>query len=288
MLPRAQLLAVLVVIELAIVGGMVNAVRGDQPGPSLLPGPRLVEDGPHQVFYAGAHPSLTVDIGYADLTILTRSGAQVDVAVSKSTDFGPFRATAPITARQDGGTIRIATTAGRGWSVGDDRMVTVLVPPGTQVAVINAGDISATGLRAEASFHAVGRGSITIADFDAPTLRVTASNGPISLQQIITTRLDATSRKDRVEGTALQVRDGLIESDDAVSLGFAPGADTMLTAQTSGGVVRAAGFAVVPSVITASKGSDDDASSQILRIGTGAGHLDVHSRSGDIDLSQQG
>lgn len=300
-MPRSQLIAVLVVMEVAILGGMVIAVRGGQPAPSFAqiveaaaaPGQRLVEGGPHRQFDAGAHPSLTVDIGYADLTILTRSGSPIDVSVSKSTAFGLFRTKSPITARKDGETIRIATTDRHEWTMGDDRMVTVVVSPETQVTVVNAGDIKASGLRSEALFNCVGHGSVTVEDFAAPRLRLSASNGRISLHRIVTAHLKATSRNGRVEGTGLQVRDGSIESSNGrVTLGFATGADTLVTAKTSNGAIRVSGFA--PAAVTGTRKSsddeddDDDSSTQTVRVGAGDGRLDVESSNGNISLRQPG
>jgi hypothetical protein len=305
MIPRGTIIAVLLAIELAIVGVAVVALRGGQPAPSsaqrstaeTASGPHLVEGGPHRMFDAGTHPALTVDIGNADLTIITRNASQIDVAVSKSTDFGFLRATAPITAQRDGESIRIATTdrrrwsmgGGRRWSVGDDRMVTVLAPPETQVTVVNAGDIKANGLRAEASFNSIGMGSVTVEDYDAPVLHVASSHGRILLHQIVAARLDATSRNGHVEGTALQVRDGNVESNGRVTLGFATGADTLVTAETSNGRVSVSGFTAAAFVTTGRKSSEDsdDPSSRTVRVGAGNGRLDVHSSDGNINLAQE-
>jgi hypothetical protein len=271
------------------------AVRGGQTGPSwawagdtAVPGPHLIEGGPHQIFDTGAHPALTVDIGYADLTILTSKTPRIDVGLSAAPAFGFFGTSAPIAARDDGGTIRISTIHTPRWSTGDDRMVTVLVPPDTEVTVVNAGDIRADGLRAEASFNSIGSGSVTIDDYDAPTLRAT-SKGPITLHQVAAPHLDATSRDDRVEATALQVRDGTIESDDWVTLGFVRGADTVVTAETKDGKVKVSGFDADASVANDRKrDDDDDSSSQTVRVGDGDGRLYVHSSDGDITLAQEG
>jgi len=295
--PRYQLIAVLVVIELAIVSGMISAIRGgNEPWysrgneASAESGPNVAEGGSHRVFGVGGQPVLTVDIGYADLTIVTGSTGQIDVAVSKSEMFGPLRATAPITAEKTGDTVAIMTTGGPSWSIGDDRMVTVTVPPQTQVRVTNAGDISVEGLRADATIHSVGNGSIDVSDFNASSLRVRATNGPVSLHGVIATRLDASSRNDNVEGSALQVRDGNIESADGnVSLGFAAGTDTVVSADSSDGTVHVSGFPASSFVGTPRTSSDDDDSaSQTVRIGAGTGRLDVHASDGNIHLRQDG
>ena len=298
MIPRSTIIAALLVIEVAILGEALVAVRAGQAAPSpgrgvvaqAAAGSRLVEGGPHQIFDAAAHPALTVDIGDADLTILTSKAAQIDVSVSASNAFGVFRATAPIAAREDGGTIRIAAGREHRWSMGDDRMVTVVVPAETRVTVVEAGDIKANGLRAEASFNSVGSGSVTVEDYDAPALHVAASNGRISLHEIVAARFDAASSNGRVEGTALQVHDGSVESDGPVTLGFATGADTLVTAEAKNGRVSVTGLPAAASAGTAHRDGDDDedSSSQTVRFGAGTGHLDVHASDGNISLAQEG
>jgi hypothetical protein len=281
---RSTIIAALLLVELAIIGEAAVALRGGQSAPwaalgagsDVASGTRLLEGGPHQIYDVGEHPALSVDIGNADLTILTGNASKIDVSVSPSSDFGIFRATAPIAARADGTTIRIATNHGRGWSVGDDRMVTIVVPANTQVTVVDAGDIKANGLRAEASITSVGQGSVTLDDYDAPALTI-ESNGRISMHQVAAARLDVTSHNDGVDGTALHVRDGSIESDDRVMLGFASGSDTLVTAEASDGRINVSGY-------------NADASTtneQTVRIGSGNGHLDVHSSDGNITLARE-
>jgi hypothetical protein len=300
MLPRAQLVVVLVALEFAIIIGMVVAIRGDQnPWFSMgsetvqtsASGDHLDEGGGPQVFAAGAHPAVTVDIGYADLTIGTGSTPQIQVSVSKSSAFGPFRAKSPITATQSGGTVHVAVGDDPGWVIGDNRMVTLIVPPNTEVTVINGGDIRASGLRAIASFKS-NNGDIRIDDYDAPRLTVEATrNGDVTLHQIVASHLDVSSSNGDVEGSDLNVRDGHISSHDgSVKLGFAPGTDATVTAQ-AGGRVRVSGFPATASVPPTRAGSgddNDDSSLRTVRIGAGNGRINVNSGSDDIDLDQEG
>jgi hypothetical protein len=297
MISRSQLIAVLVALEVVIAGEMILAIRGDQPpqwsawhsGAAEASGSNLAEGGSHQVFAAGSHPVLNVDIGYADLTIRTGDASQIDVSVSKSTDFGIFRGKGPITAAKDGETVRIEAGEGHNWSVGDDRMVTVIVPPNTRVTVVKAGNIKAEGLRADASFSSVGNGTVTIEDYDARSLSVSASDGRITLQRVAANHLDATASDGRIEGSGLQLRDGNIESSDGrVSLGFAQGTNTLVNAETSDGKIRVSGIPGAASSETAKSSDDDeDASSRSVRIGAGEGRLDVRSSDGNIYLNQE-
>src|ERR1700685_1184991 len=190
--PRGTLIAALLVVELAIIGEAFVALHIGQPAPLSgrgpaaqgASGPHLIAGGPHQIFDAGAHPALIIDIGYADLTILTSKSTQIDVSLSTGADLGPFTTNGPIAAREDGDTVRVTAIRRPRFTMGDDRMVTVVVPAETRVTVVKAGDIKATGLRAEASFSSAGNGSIAIEDYDAPALHVESSSGPISLHQV--------------------------------------------------------------------------------------------------------
>jgi hypothetical protein len=311
MIARGPLIVALIVVELAIVGGMVRSVSGDSSlpamtmpfpaapaisvaaGPFAAGGDAFIESGPHKIFEGGAQPTLVVDIGYADLTIIARSGSQIDASVAKSTDFGFLQAKAPITAHQDGDTVRIGTHHGSDFSIGDDRMVTVLVPLGTRVNILEGGNIKVTGLRADASMKSVGNGSVTVDDFDAPTLRLETSNGDISLHRVATGNLNVDTRNGSIDGTELRVHDGsVVTSNDSVQLGFAAGTDSVVTAETSNGAVHLFGFPAGTETASHASSSDDDddddSASQTVRIGAGTGRLDVHASNGNIDLRQAG
>jgi hypothetical protein len=302
MISRGTVVAFLLVVEVAIVGEAYTALRGDAsvsrtehaapPGVQTVAasGSRLAEDGAHRLFSVGAQPAVTVRIGYADLTIVTGPAGQIDCGLRGSNDFGMFGSSGPVSADRDGDTVRVSKGRGHGFSMGDDRMVTLVVPPNTRVTVEDAGDITVTGLRAEAGITSVGSGSITVEDYEAPTLRVTAGNGKIVLRRVSTDHLDAVSKNDRVEGSGLRVRDGTIDSDDHVRLGFASGSDALVTAETNDGKIYANGLAPVSGGAAASvvKSDDDDSSASTVRLGDGTGRFDVHVHDGDITLTQGG
>src|SRR5450755_2398091 len=93
-------IAALLIIELAIFGEMFLAVKGSPTGQApaapAARAERLVEGGPHRIFAADDHPALSVDIGYADLTIVASRDPGIDVSVRPSTSYGVFRANSPI------------------------------------------------------------------------------------------------------------------------------------------------------------------------------------------------
>jgi hypothetical protein len=287
---RATVIVALLALQASVVAlGVVSVYSGLHAEPfghhssaKTYDGPALVADGPHQTFTVGAAPQLYVDIAYADLTIQRGDPSKIDVSL-RSSD-GIFEDKRPIVARADGDAIHISKAGDGGWASGDDRMVTVIVPPETQVSVASGGDIKVSGLRATASINSVGSGSITVQDFDGPRLHA-SSTGSILLQQVVATHLDATSTDHHIDGSALDVQDGTIVSDGHVTLGFASGSNTLVNAATNDGKISIAGF---PDGASLASSSSDDSSSKTVRVGSGTGHLDVHANDGNITLTQEG
>jgi Putative adhesin len=313
MVPRPTLIAVLIGVEVAIVAAMFGAVRGGSASSSGFPvaGAGVAAGGTGWSFAAGPHPTVTVAIGHADLTIETRPGALIAVTVVPGVE---IHSSGPISARDDGGTIRVTAADSEGASrlYVDDRNIHVIVPPATRVIVDQAGDINAGGLRAAASFES-SHGDISIHDFrgqlsatssdgrleisdaDCPTLHVASSNGRVTLTRVTAAQIDASSSNGRVEGTGLQLHDGRVSSSNGrVSLGFAAGANTTVSAASSNGHVHVSGFAATPAT-SVKRGDDEDgdddtdsAAATTVRVGAGSGRLDVHASNGSINLSQEG
>jgi len=298
MVTRGTVIVALLVVEFAIVGTAAVAIRGTAAqaarthfaSAAAQPDQALVESGPHQTFAVSEQPAVSVDIGYADLTIVAGTPGQVDASVSASTDFGIMRSTAPIRVRRDGETIRVMRAGDRGWSIGDDRRVTLVVPPQARVTVVNAGDVEVRGLRAEAAITSVGHGSITVEDYAAPALHA-MSRGRIALRDVATPHLDVASSGGRVDATMLAVHDGSIESDERVTLAFTKGTDTLVTADARSGHVIVSGLTAAAPPVVDSRIDDDgnrtSSSVQSVRIGAGNGHLAVRSHDGNIDLAEE-
>jgi hypothetical protein len=293
---RGTLIAVLIGVEVALVAMMAQAISPGAQAPwhdAATNHPGSAEAGADYAFHTGPQPEVTVDIGYADLTVYQHSEAGITVNVTGHGWHGFGSPAPPITALQDGNTINVSAAEYSGFSFGDDRMVTIAVPPGTRLTVNNAGNIKATGLRAAASLKSVGNGTVWIEDFNGPSLDVSSSNGRLTLHNIVVRQLDAESSNGRVEVTGLQVRDGNIDSSNGrVTLGFAPGSDTTVTAETSNGHINVSGFAVTPAKVVKSGDDDDDdddsSAAKTIRVGAGSGRLGVHTSNGSIYLNQEG
>lgn len=318
MVPRATAIAVLVGVEVALLYGMAVAVGGGvtlSPVGFGGPSPAGVTAFTPLTFAAGMSPKLAIDVGMADVTIDTHPQRQIDVSVSDSSRH--VGSTAPITARSDGDTIHIVSDQTDFWSfMGDSRVIHISAPPETAVGIVNAGNVTVTGLRADATIVSgahfrsedgirvrdfQGRlsatadgGTIDISDAVSPDLTIDASNGRVTLTRVNAQKIDASSSNGRVEGTDLQLRDGRVSSSNGrVSLRFASGADTTVTAGAANGHIDVSGFGAAPAKFV--KGGDDEddddddsPSSETIRVGGGSGRLDVHASNGSIYLSQEG
>jgi len=292
MVQRPTLIAVLIGVEVALVIGMAGAVRGGWgPSPSVFSSASagMPAAGRDWSFAAGPHPAVTVAIGHADLTVETRPGTRIAVTVVPGIE---IHSSGPISARDDGGMIRVTAADAEGASrlYVDDRNIHVVVPPETRVIVEQAGDIDASGLRAAASFES-SHGDITIRDFRGP-LSATSSDGRLEISDADSPTLHVAASNGRV--TLTRVNGRVSSSNGRVSLGFAGGADTTVSAASSNGRVHVSGFTAGP-VTSVKRGDDDDgdgdsdsSAATTVRVGAGSGRLNVHASNGSINLSQEG
>jgi hypothetical protein len=319
MVPRATVIAVLIGVEVALLYGMAVAIGGGVTVPPVgFGGPRgdagVTAFAP-QSFVIGPHPALAIDVGMADVTIDTHPDARIDVSVTDSRRH--VGSTAPITTHSDGQTVHVVSDQDDFWSfMGDSRVIHISAPAATTVGIVNAGNVTVTGLRAAATIVSgahfrsddgirvrdfqgslsatVDGGTIDIADAVCSDLHVTADNGRVTLTHVTAPQIDATSSNGRVEGTDLQLHDGHVASSNGrVTLRFAAGADTTINAAADNGHIDVSGFAATPAKFGKSGSDDEDddddaTSAQTIRVGAGSGRLDVHASNGSIYLSQEG
>jgi hypothetical protein len=315
MLPRTTLIAVLIGVEMALVFGMVVALGGGPHGRfgrfGTPAGAASIQ--PPSTFTARSRPALAIDVGMADVVIDAVEGSRIAVSVSDS--HRHVGSSAPIGARDDNGTIRVTANETDAWSfLGDSRTVHITAPPQTAVEIVHAGNIAVNGLRGDAtinssaSFHpgdgivvrdfrgaltaTTSNGNLDVIDADCTELHVSSSNGRVTLTRVKAQHIDATSSNGRVNGTGLRLRDGRVASSNGrVSLGFAPGADTTVTAASSNGRVNTSGLPAAAGTQNSNAAVDEDGDpmpAKAFRVGAGGGRLDVHSSNGSIDLTQEG
>lgn len=322
MVPRATLIAVLIGVEVAILVAMVNAVQGRgiswypaaMTAPDTVAGPQAGHRQRTYQFPAGAHPAVVVNAAGVDVVVETAAVPQIRVVMHEERTGPFFGKPQEISANDEGGTIHVTSDDVQQTHVFGHEQLTLQIsaPPNTRISVTDAGDITLTGFRAATSLDSrdgaievrdfrgdlsasSSDGHINVSDADCPTLQVSASNGRLVLTHVSAARIDASSSNGKIVGTALQLRDGRLSSSNGrVSLGFAAGTDSTVTAATSNGHINVNGFVAAPAAFvkpggTDSSSDDDDTpSAKTVRVGAGSGRLDVHTSNGSIDLSQEG
>ena len=315
MIPRSTLIAVLIGVEVAILVGMVGSFRGF--GPETNPWtPSAGGPEPAQrtfSFLTGPGPAGYVDVGDADVDVEPHELPSVEVA-EHHVGFSLGGGRAPVVSATDtDGTIRVT----RGPVTGSvftswESKVRLIVPPGTRLTVAHAGSIDVRGLRAAASLNSddgsiivhdfqgdlaasSSNGRIEVTDASGASLHADASNGRIVLTNVAAQHVDLISSNGRIEGTGLRLRDGIVSSSNGrVSLHFAAGTDATITASASNGGVSVTGLPAAGGVAPARSSDDDDdddddsRGAKTVRIGSGAGHLDVESSNGSIDITREG
>ncbi len=305
---RLALIAGLGVVELWIVGMMIHSVHGNSRGRGLtLPATHLSAGSPAEAATSGNRtektletgpvPHVVIDDDDATLNVSVRAGTTV--AVSEETLTGGWmqanghRLSVEKTA--DG--VRIARPdAGFVVFMGEmRRRLDVVVPPGTRLDVDNAGASTISGLRAAATVHTdegsialsdlrgtveakTDNGRIELTDVEAPSLDLTSDNGHIVLDRVRADSVAIETDNGRIEVGRSVLRGGTVKSDSGrIRLGLDGQSNVTISAHTSSGKVTA------QAPLSAVRGDGDDAPSAI-RVGSGAGKLDVGSDDGSITV----
>ncbi|HMC46109.1 MAG TPA: DUF4097 family beta strand repeat-containing protein [Caballeronia sp.] len=311
---RWTLIAVLSVVELALLGAMLHSVglaggASEADGRRFMMGAPVFASTPSQTFEKtfdnmSATPSVYVDDNDAELTLTVKSGSSVSVREQTSHGGWMHRSGGKLDVSQTGDHLRIVRSDETLTMMFGSlhRTLQLVVPPGTHLEVANAGKIDVTGLRENVLLHS-DNGAIYVHDHRAE-ITATSSNGRIELHDVVAAAVEATSDNgrivlDNVRADALAVKadngritgsqvltsgGSIIASNGRVLLGLAQGSDITVTASAASGHVRAESpftFDAVPS-----SDDDDDGKPRTLRIGNGTGKLAVSTDNGSITISQ--
>jgi hypothetical protein len=305
MISRSTLIGALVVVELAIVGMAARALGAGVPAGPMVGGTGW---GGHAVSQTdqslptGPAPVVTIDVHDADVAI--QAAPSMSVRVSEAVHRwgwggGTTSPSVKLSRTADG--VRISAADADDGNVhfmmgGFNHDVTVFVPATAQVTVVSAGKVAATGMRAPFVAH-VDDGDITLADqrsdvdvstndgdveltdVEGGTVAATTNDGHLVLSRVSAETLRAHSDDGRVTATDLRAVDGTVTTNDGhVTIGFAAGSDTVVNLHTDDGGISING--------TTARDDEVGNSSHTVRIGSGRGHFDVSSGSGDITINQ--
>ena len=306
---RMALVAGLGVVELWVVGMMIRSVGGGHdanfPGrpqdPFAAGASGLAARGGRtaKTFETGAAPHVVISDDEAALTISVRPGTTVDVREDRRIG-GWFHGSRPrlnIEKTADGLSI---TQAGDGISVAFgsvQRRLDVVVPPATRIEVKAAASIAASGLRSAATLHSndgsidvsdqhgaltlrTDNGRIELHDVDAPSVDVGSDNGRVLLDRVRADRVSIATEDGRIDVVRSLLLGGKIRTDSGrIRLGLDSKSNVTVNARASSGRVS-----VEPPLVLVGGGDGADAPATI-RVGGGAGRLDVGSDDGSIAVA---
>jgi hypothetical protein len=307
---RLAIVAGLGVVEVWIVGLMIHSFDGDRPaagfGPAVANPAAATSAGDTRTartLETGPAPHVVIDDDGATLGVTVRPGTTVDVSEQTQVSGWVQGARRPVTIERTGDGVRIVRSEpGLIVSMGlIHRRLDVIVPPQTRLDVENSGSMTIAGLRAALSLHS-DDGSISVSDVRG-SVRVKTDDGRIQLADVAGPSIDLDSDNGRIscdrvdaDGVTIASDDGRIDvwrsvlhggkiqtSNGRIGLTLDPRSDVTVSAHTSSGKV------VAESPLMVSRSNDDDSDAPAtIRVGGGAGRLEVGSDDGSITVGSGG
>ena len=300
---RASIVAMLVAVEIAIVGIALYTVRNVA-----------------SVHAAGfvAKTIAPLDAGSAPLVAIDDADSRVDVAPSSDglvhvkdfTDvhgsfFGSHSSIAQIAVKRTTDGVSISRPSSGSVNVAfwwSQRRIEVDVPSGSRLEIARCsgahvsgveggvavasqdGRITLTDLRGTIQAKS-DDGSITATRVRGDNLVLQSSDGHLKLEDVTASSLDAQTRDGSIEAHGLAIAGGaqhavLHTGDGSIRVALATGADLTVDASTSDGHIDVDG--------NAASNGDSDSAQRTFRVGNGSGSLQLSSGDGSIHLITNG
>jgi hypothetical protein len=314
---RLTVVAVLVVVELALLGSMISALDFSHDSSSdhivmgLAPALAATEKTTpvlNKTFETGSAPAVFIDDGSSAVNVTVRPGHAVVVREQiKSSGWVLHTRRAKLDVSFADNTVSIVRRGSDPMVMAGayERSFNIVVPPGTRLEIANAADIRVNGLRDAAKLHSENgsievrdhraavtassdNGRIELHDVIASTAEISTGNGRIVFENVRADALTAHTDNGRIDASGVTTRGGTIESGNGrIELGLAQGNDLTVTAKASAGKVTAESpLAFEPRA--SGDDNDDNDVPRTLRMGNGTGKLQVSSDNGSITMSQGG
>ena len=300
---RASIVAMLVAVEIAIVGIALYTVRNVA-----------------SVHAAGfvAKTIAPLDAGSAPLVAIDDADSRVDVAPSSDglvhvkdfTDvhgsfFGSHSSIAQLAVKRTTDGVSISRPSSGSVNVAfwwSERRIEVDVPSGSRLEIARCsgahvsgveggvvvasqdGRITLTDLRGTIQAKS-DDGSITATRVRGDNLVLQSSDGHLKLEDVAASSLDAQTRDGSIEAHGLAIAGGaqhavLHTGDGSIRVALATGADLTVDASTSDGHIDVDG--------NAASNGDSDSAQRTVRVGNGSGSLQLSSGDGSIHLITNG
>lgn len=304
---RWAIIAGLGIIELWILGLMMRSVHGSRDAGYAMPDARVGFASPaaaagggrtERTLETGPAPHVTIDDDDALLTVSVRSGTTVSVTEERRVR-GWVRGGSdlPLSVQRTADGVSIQQPGDLIVAFGSvERKLNVVVPPGTDLDVQNAGTTTLAGLRADASLHSDNgsvsvsdhRGALTVKtdngrielhDIAGPSVDVSSDNGRVIFDGVRTDTVAVSTDNGRIEIGRSLLRGGKIQTDNGrIRLALDPTSDVTVTAHAASGKV------IAEAPLQAVRTGDDDDAPSTIRVGSGTGRLEVGSDDGSITV----
>jgi hypothetical protein len=303
---RWAIIAGLGIIELWILGLMVRSVHGSRESGYAMPDARVGFASPaaaaggsrtERTLETGPAPHVTIDDDDAVLTVSVRPGTAVSVIEERRVRGWVRGGDQPLSIERTSDGVSIERSSGIAVAFGSiERRLDVVIPPGTDLDVQNAGTTTLSGLRADASLHSDNgsvivsdhRGALTVKtdngrielhDIAGPSVDVSSDNGRVIFDGVRTDAVAIETDNARIEIARSVLRGGKIQTDNGrIRLALDPSSNVTVTAHAASGKV------IAEAPLHAVRTGDDDDAPSTIQVGSGAGQLEVGSDDGSITV----
>jgi hypothetical protein len=309
---RLTLVAGLGVVELWIVGMMIHSVGGGRESdfPARPPAPFAAGAGAAaamggqaaKTFDTGTAPHVVITDDEASVAISVRPGTTVEVREDRGLGGWVHGTVPPLSIEKTTDGLNISQPDGGVIAAFGSirRRLDVVVPPAARIDVKAAASIAASGLRSAATLNSdngaiilsdqrgavtlkTDNGRIELRDVEAPSVEIGSDNGRVIFDRVRAGRVAVATEDGRIDVRQSLLSGGKIQTDSGrIRLRLDPKSNVTVSAHASSGRVVAE-----PPLVVVGAGDDPDTPATI-RVGTGAGRLDVGSDEGSITVSAGG
>lgn len=281
---------------------MLRSVAGGSAVHSSHPAAHETDTRTLRTIEGGSSPSVVIDDDDAVLNVTVRAGTTIGVREQPLRGGWFHHGDPPLQIEKTADGVRIVREAGHlTFEIRSGRReLDVVVPPQARLDVRNAGATTVAGLRAAAMLHSddgpiaisdhVGdlrvtsdNGRVALRDVTAPSVSVTTDNGRVTLDRVEADRAAVSADNGRIDVMHSLLRGGKIQTDTGrIQLGLDARSDVTISAQTSSGkVVAESPFSLAPEAAATGGAAT-------IRIGNGAGRLEVGTDDGSITITAEG
>lgn len=280
---RVSVVAMLIAVEVAIVGIALYAVRGMADVHHANFAPKTLA-----VMNVGAAPQVDIDDAQSRVDVSPSTDGLVHVSDLTNVHGAFFGGSSTIAKlqveRTSGGVAIRRPDSGNlnvefGWS---ERRIKVEIPNGSHLRITRCSGAEITAIEGGVAV-ASQDGRITLADLRG-TVEATSDDGSIHANGIRGDSVTLQTKDGSIDVRGLAIVDGarhgvLHTSDGTIRVALEPNADLTVDASTSDGSIEVDGNNV---------GSDGDSAQHSIRLGNGSGSLQLSSGDGSIHIVTNG